>query len=115
MENGMGSNAVTGGGNLSTPEDDGSVARLQQLLMSLPAEDVEKFHLKSDLDVRNESQHHTLGLGPTQAASGAHTHMDGNGMPILTGRTITGSTGGNSALQSVISILVDMGAVDGTT
>lgn len=31
-------------------------------------------HKQSDLDANSSAQHHTLGLGPNNAATGAHTH-----------------------------------------
>lgn len=108
-------NAATGAGTPSDPNDDAPLQSLKTLLPQLTAEDLEKFHQKDDLDVRDESHHHSLGVGPTQAAKGSHTHMGGNGLPILTGQTITGSKGGNTALASVIAILVAMGATDAST
>lgn len=79
------------------------------------ATSVDDFHQQSDLDVRSESQHHTLGAKQGQAAPGNHSH-DGGSSPFLwDGTTIVGSRGGNMALASVISILVQKGVVDSTT
>jgi hypothetical protein len=41
---------------------------------SVPAEEVNLFHLNSDRDAGPTAQHHTLGLGPSQASPGNHTH-----------------------------------------
>lgn len=74
------------------------------------------FHAFSDVDSDSGAQHHTLGAGVNQAASGAHTH-DGNNSPLLfQGNTVTGSRGGNAAVANLISILAQVtGIVDGTT
>lgn len=81
---------------------------------STTATDVDDFHEQSDLNTRSESQHHTLGSSQGQASPGNHMH-DGGASPYLwTGNTIVGSRGGNMALSSVIAILVQKGAVDGT-
>lgn len=62
-----------------------------------------------------EAQHHTLGPSQNQAAPGNHNHDGGTSIPLWEGNTISGSRGGNMALASVISILVQKGAVDATT
>ena len=41
---------------------------------SVPVEEVSLFHLNSDRDAGPTAQHHTLGLGPSQASPGNHTH-----------------------------------------
>jgi len=85
-------------------------------LSSAPsAKDVEQFHTNSDVDVRKDSLHHTVGQGPNQAASGDHNHYDGKSSPLYVGKTITGSRTNGTALASVIQILVDGGAVDTST
>ena len=87
-------------------------------LKSAPRPDsqtVDEFHTNSDLDTRGESQHHTLGPGPTQAAAGNHTHDGGDSSLLLTGLTITGSRGGNTSLPSIIACLVRLGAKDSST
>jgi hypothetical protein len=40
----------------------------------IPAQEVNLFHLNSDRDAGPTAQHHTLGLGPSQASPGNHTH-----------------------------------------
>lgn len=79
------------------------------------ATQVDDFHDQSDLDTRSESQHHTLGSRQNQAAPGNHNHDGGTSQPLWAGNAITGSRGGNMALASVISLLVQKGATDSTT
>ena len=79
------------------------------------ATQVNDFHEQSDLNTRSEAQHHTLGPSQNQAAPGNHNHDGGTSIPLWEGNTISGSRGGNMALASVISILVQKGAVDATT
>ncbi len=79
------------------------------------AQTVQEFHTNADTDVRTESIHHTLGQGPNQASPGDHLHDGGSSPLLLAGTTISGSRGGNVALQSVISALVRLGAIDSTT
>ena len=79
------------------------------------ATQVDDFHDQSDLNTRSEAQHHTLGPSQNQAAPGNHNHDGGTSIPLWEGNTISGSRGGNMALASVISILVQKGAVDATT
>lgn len=77
--------------------------------------DVREFHTNDDVDVESGSHHHTLGPGVNQAASGAHNH-DGNNSPmLLEGEAITGSKGGNTAIASIVAVLVKLGATDSTT
>lgn len=40
----------------------------------LNAEEVNALHINSDKDSSTQAQHHTLGIKPTQAASGNHSH-----------------------------------------
>lgn len=79
------------------------------------AEEVEDFHTNADVDTRVESIHHTLGAAPTQASPGNHIHDGGTSPLLLTGFTLTGSRGGNTALVSIIACLVRLGATDSTT
>lgn len=79
------------------------------------AEKVDEIHEQSDLNTRSEAQHHTLGSRADQASPGNHTHDGGTSAPLWADVTITGSRGGNMALASVISMLVQKGAVDATT
>lgn len=75
---------------------------------------VEDFHTNDDTDARRESHHHTLGPLPTQAAPGDHTHDGGDSALLLAGVTITGDRSDGTALASVISALVRLGATDST-
>lgn len=77
-------------------------------------------HYRSDVDSQKGAQHHTIGTGRNQAASGAHSHdgvsglkigprefdptpgQEGKTRPAL---TLTGSKGGNAALTSLIAYL----------
>lgn len=79
------------------------------------ADESEKMHQNSDVDVKRTSMHHTIGLGTAQAAAGDHNHDGTNGVLLLTGLTITGSRGGNAALPSIIACLVRLGATDSST
>lgn len=76
---------------------------------------VDDFHTNSDVDLRSESQHHTLGPGPNQAASGTHRHDGGDSELLLDGMTITGSRGSDAWRLSVNAILVRLGATDAST
>jgi hypothetical protein len=40
----------------------------------LNAEEVNALHINSDKDSSTQAQHHTLGIKPTQAAPGNHSH-----------------------------------------
>lgn len=79
------------------------------------AEEVERFHMNADTDIRPEALHHTLGSAPGQASPGDHKHDGSDSELLLAGTTLTGSRGGNIALQSVIAALVRLGAQDSTT
>ena len=79
------------------------------------AQVVEDFHTNSDIDVRPEAHHHSLGPSPSQAAAGNHTHNGSDSLQLLGAVTLTGSRGGNAALASVISALVALGAKDVTS
>lgn len=82
---------------------------------SLNFETVSKIHQYDDVDVRNESHHHTLGAAPFQAASGSHRHRGGDSELLLSGSTISGSRGTATAMVSIIATLVALGATDSTT
>lgn len=75
-------------------------------------EEVEAFHTNSDVNLRAESQHHTLGSSPTQASPGNHNHDGGNSPLILEGRQITGSRATDAWRLSVNALLVRLGAED---
>lgn len=79
------------------------------------SKEVYKFHTNADTDGDEGSIHHTLGPRKGQSAAGDHDHRGGNSVSLLLGNTISGSRAGNVALQSVIDILVELGAVDNTT
>lgn len=78
-------------------------------------QDVVDFHTKSDVDSGRNAQHHTIGPGMDQAASGAHSHDGTDSAFLWEGFTITGSRSNGQAVASIISLLVQKGAVDGTT
>ena len=78
-------------------------------------EEVERFHTNSDVDLRAESQHHTLGSSPSQASPGDHNHDGGNSALILEGLAITGSRNSDAWRLSVNALLVRLGAADNST
>lgn len=78
-------------------------------------QDVERFHDEDDLNAGRSAQHHDLGTGANQASPGNHRHDGRDSVALLDGITLTGSRGGNTALPSIISALVLLGAVDNTT
>jgi hypothetical protein len=78
-------------------------------------EEVEDFHTNSDVDLRAEALHHTLGTSPSQAAAGDHNHDGGNSALILEGRAITGSRDSDAWRLSVNALLVRLGADDNST
>jgi hypothetical protein len=80
-----------------------------------PPQVVDDFHENSDLDARAESQHHTLGPGPTQASPGNHRHDGGDSALLLEGETISGSRNSDAWRLSVTAILVKLGAIDNST
>jgi hypothetical protein len=71
------------------------------------ARDVNKFHTNSDVDVSTTAHHHTIGVQRNQSASGLHNHTgtDSRKVGAGSGITVTGSRGGNAALQSLITQL----------
>ena len=78
-------------------------------------EEVEDFHTNSDVDLRAEAQHHTLGPAPSQASPGNHNHDGGSSPLILDGYAITGSRGSDAWRLSVNALLVRLGADDNTS
>jgi hypothetical protein len=76
---------------------------------------VADFHTNDDLDQDDQSHHHSLGVGRSQASPGSHTHNGSDSFQLLSEIEIVGSRGGNTALASVIAALVGMGAKDSTT
>jgi hypothetical protein len=81
---------------------------------TINTETVEKIHNFDDVDVRPESHHHTLGAAPNQAAPGSHLHRGGDSQILLVGSTLSGSRGSATAMVSIISALVVLGATDTT-
>jgi hypothetical protein len=81
----------------------------------LNAQEVNGLHRRSDLDSSKTAQHHTLGATRNQAACGNHNHRGEDSALIFDGITLTGSTGGNVALQNLITALVAFGLEDSTT
>lgn len=80
--------------------------------------DVNFFHQRSDKDSGTNAQHHTLGTGHNQAASGDHVHDGKSSRKIGTGMslTLTGAKGGNVALTNLITMLKQvMEFTDNTT
>lgn len=58
----------------------------------------------------------SLGTGNTQASPGDHTHDGVMSRRLMSGVTITGSKGGNTALANLITALADaLGFEDATT
>jgi hypothetical protein len=82
---------------------------------TINTETVDKIHRFDDVDVRPESHHHTLGSGPNQATPGGHTHRGGDSQLLLSGTTISGTRGSATAMVSIISALVALGATDTST
>lgn len=78
-------------------------------------EEVDNFHTNSDVDLRAEAQHHTLGSSPTQASPGNHNHDGGNSPLILEGRVISGAKGSTAYFNSINALFVRLGAEDTTT
>lgn len=80
------------------------------------AQEVNDFHDNDDVDGSPQSHHHSLGPNKGQASPGNHTHDGGSSQEIfpLSGITLTGAKGGNTALASVITALVKLGATDAT-
>lgn len=74
---------------------------------TLTSRQVNKMHEKSDKDVSPNAQHHTLGTDRNQAASGSHTHTGKDSKKIGdgSGLVVTGSRGGNAALNSLLTEL----------
>jgi hypothetical protein len=94
----------------------GKSARSSALAAQRPsAEEVDTFHTNSDLDIRAESLHHSLGPLPTQASPGNHTHDGGTSAALLADLTITGSRSTDAWRLSVNALLVKLGATDNST
>jgi len=76
---------------------------------------VNEFHSNDDVDKDSNSHHHTLGGGANQASPGSHRHDGTDSVQLLEGVELSGSRGGNFAVQSIIQALVLLGASDNTT
>lgn len=92
-----------------------SERKVEQEKRKATSEEVDEFHENSDLDLRAESQHHTLGAGPNQASPGPHKHDGGDSELLLTGMTISGSRASDAYRLSINAILVRLGATDSST
>lgn len=80
------------------------------------AQTVADFHTHADTDAKDTSIHHTLGVGPGQAAPGDHNHDGGDSVLLLEGITITGSKDNPvTVFPSIINALVRLGVRDATT
>jgi len=67
------------------------------------------------MDTSPMDPNHSLGRGQYQASPGAHKHNGDDSELLCSGMAITGAKAGNSALTSVIALLVKLGATDSTT
>lgn len=73
-------------------------------------------HEQDDADGSEFSLHHTLGPRPNQAARGTHIHNGEDSPKLMAGVVVTGSRGGNAAVASLITGLVNaLGFTDATT
>lgn len=79
------------------------------------AQVVNEFHSNDDTDRDFNAHHHTLGANANQASPGSHRHDGSDSILLLQGVTIAGAKSGNTALASVISALVQLGATDSTS
>lgn len=80
------------------------------------ARTVAEIHRNADTDTDKTSVHHTIGPAANQAASGIHVHDGAETRQLGAGITVTGSKGGNAALASLMSALVQiLGITDSTT
>ena len=83
------------------------------------AKEVNEFHRGSDVDSSREAQHHTIGMGPNQAAAGDHSHNGSDSPFLLEEVSITGVANPTTVahlavtLESIVQILVEhFGAID---
>lgn len=74
-------------------------------------------HAESDVDSGQFAQHHTIGTKRDQAASGQHSHTGKDSVLIGKGAglTVTGSRGGNAALDSALQMLAQVIDFDNNT
>ena len=101
----------------ATVPGDPFATQKKEFTKDTPAPDVViAFHARSDLDSSSTAQHHTLGIKHDQAAPGDHKHDGKASRRLMEGTTITGSKGGNAALDDLIDKLaVVLGFTDNTT
>lgn len=79
-------------------------------------QEVNSFHSRSDVDSSALAQHHTVGIKHDQTSPGDHMHNGQNSKKLMDNITITGSKGGNVALEQLITKLsTALGFTDGTT
>lgn len=76
---------------------------------------VNEFHTNDDTDKDSNAHHHTLGSGSNQASPGSHRHDGTDSVPLLEGFELSGTRGASTAIVSIISALVSLGATDNTT
>lgn len=79
------------------------------------AKTVNEFHSNDDLDKDSNSHHHSLGSGANQASPGAHNHDGSTSVQLLADFSLTGTRGSASAINSIISALEQLGAINNTT
>lgn len=81
----------------------------------VPQKEVNDFHKNADTDGSRNSVHHTLGAQKEQGAPGNHDHRGGDSTLLFAGNTIIGTRGAATAINSIIALLVELGATDATT
>lgn len=92
-------------------------AQISEIAVLFSTKDVAEIHRDSDLDLRRESYHHTLGSRSVQASPGDHTHDGGSSPSLLDGIIFTGSRGSATAsvLAQVLNALTGIGATNSTS
>lgn len=78
---------------------------------------VAQLHRNADTDSQPSAAHHTLGSTATQASPGSHQHKGTDQSRRLYDPpgSVTGSRGGNAALQSLLSVLASQGIIVNNT
>jgi hypothetical protein len=115
MSMSFGSSSFQGASDISELSDNPQGGFLDDENPKPPSQVVDDFHTNSDVDARSESQHHTLGPQPTQAAPGDHIHDGGDSRLLLEGVSIIGQRGTDAWALSINAILVRLGAIDNST
>lgn len=72
---------------------------------------INRFHDYSDKNSDVAAGHHSLGNNPEHSAPGNHTHDGQNGVKIFTPVSVTGATGGNTALVNLLNTLATQGII----